>query len=92
MGWSSDEQTPKKEGMDLSSKILISIISCVLLIILIIIILLINIKNTSFDIIVDGKTATTTSKDKLITTIDDLTYLNIEEFAKLVNYEYHEGE
>lgn len=91
MGWSSDEQAPKKEGMDLSSKILIGIIACVLLIILIIIVLLINIKSTSFNIIVNGK-STTTSKENLITTIDDLTYLNIEEFAKLVNYEYHEGE
>ncbi len=91
MGWSSDEQAPKKEGMDLSSKILISIIACVLLIILIIVVLLINVKTTSFDISVDGA-VTTTSKESLIATIDDLTYLNIEEFAKLVNYEYHEGE
>lgn len=91
MGWSSDEQVQKKEELDLSSKILIGIISCVLLIILIIVILLINLKATSFDIVVDGENAKVNVED-LITTIDDLTYLNIEEFAKLVNYEYHEGE
>lgn len=92
MGWSSDEQVPKKEGMDLSSKILISIIACVLLIILIIVALLINVKTTSFDISVDGTIIPETSKESLITTIDNLTYLDIEEFAKLVNYEYHGGE
>ena len=91
MGWSSDEEQPIKKGMETSSKILLAIIACVLLIIILIIVLLLNIQQNTFNISVDGQ-AVTDSKDNLIAKIDNITYINIEEFAKLVGYEYHEGE
>lgn len=92
MGWSSDEPEVTKKGMDTSSKILLAIIACVLVIIVIIFMLLMNIEQNNFTISVDGQAVATVSKDKLITKIDNITYINIEEFAKLVDYEYHEGE
>lgn len=92
MGWSSDEPVAEKKGMDTSSKILLAIIACVLVIIVIIFMLLINIEQNNFTISVDGQAVTTVSKDNLITKIDNTTYINIKEFAKLVKYEYHEGE
>ena len=92
MGWSSDEPVAEKKGMDTSSKILLAIIACVLVIIVIIFILLMNIEQNNFTISVDGQAITTVSKENLITKIDNTTYINIEEFAKLVKYEYHEGE
>lgn len=92
MGWSSDEPEVTKKGMETSTKILLSIIGCVLLIIILIIAILLNIQYTTYTIIVDGKESTAKSKESLITTIDNITYINIEEFTKLVGYEYHEGE
>lgn len=92
MGWSNDESQITKKGMDTSTKILLAIIACVVIIILIIFMLLINIEQNNFTISVDGKSTTTVSKEKLITNIDSTTYINIEEFAKLVGYEYHKGE
>lgn len=91
MGWSSEEEESTKKGMETSSKILLAIIACVLLIIILIIVLLLNIQQNTFNISLDGQPVTA-SKDNLITKIDSITYINIEEFAKLVKYEYHEGE
>lgn len=91
MGWTSEEEQPTKKGMETSSKILLAIIACVLLIIILIIVLLLNIQQNTFNISVDGQPVSA-SKDNLITKIDNITYINIEEFAKLVKYEYHEGE
>ena len=92
MGWSNGEPEVTKKGMDTSSKILLAIIACVLIIIVIIFMLLMNIEQNSFNISVDGQAVTTVSKEKLITKIDNTTYISIQEFAKLVDYEYHEGE
>ena len=91
MGWSSEEEQPTKKGMETSSKILFTIIACVLIIITLIIVLLLNIQQNTFNISVDGNVVNANT-DTLITKIDDTTYINIEEFAKLVKYEYHEGE
>lgn len=91
MGWSSEEEQLTKKGMETSSKILLAIIACVLLIIILIIVLLLNIQQNTFNISVDGKVVNA-NKDALITKIDNITYINIGEFAKLVGYEYHEGE
>ena len=84
MGWSSEEEETTKQGMEKSSKILLAIIACVLLIIILIILLLLNIQQNVFNISVD-KEAFNANKDTLITKIDNITYINIEEFAKLVN-------
>ena len=89
MGW-SNEETPKK-GMGTSSKILLAIIACIIMIIILISILMLNIQQTTYTLTVDGQ-ATTIEKGTLLTQIENVTYINIEEFAKLVDYEYHKGE
>lgn len=91
MGWNSYEEEDIKKGMNLTSKILLGIIACVILIILVLCILLINVQNSSFETYINGQ-ITTIAKEKLLTIIDDVTYVNIEEFSKLVGYEYHGGE
>lgn len=91
MGWSSEEEETTKKGMETSSKILLGIIACVVLIIILIIVLLLNIQQNTFNISVDKKIVNA-NKDTLITKIDNTTYINIEDFAKIVGYEYHEGE
>lgn len=90
MGWSSDEEQVAKKGMDLSSKILIGIIACVIMIIILISVILLNIQINTFNLSVDGE-----SKEYiegLLTKIDNVTYVNIEAFSRLVKYEYHQGE
>ena len=55
-------------------------------------VLLTNMKQkNNFSIYIDGKKATIT-QEELLTKIANTTYVNIEKFAKLVGYEYHEGE
>lgn len=91
MGWTSDEEVTTKKGMETSTKILIAIIACVVLIITLILVLLLNIQTNTFNLSIDAK-ATNYDINRLIAQIDDVTYINIEEFAKLVGYEYHGGE
>ena len=92
MGWTSEEIKPTKKSMETSTKILIAIIACVVMIITLILFLLLNIKTNTFDLSIDAKTKKNYDINKLISKIDDVTYINIEEFAKLVGYEYHGGE
>lgn len=93
MGWSNDEKTTSnKKAMDTSSKILLAIIACVVFIIILIIVLLMNVQQTTFTINVDGLSRSDITKEDLITKIDGVTYIDIENFAKLVKYEYHKGE
>ena len=91
MGWSSDEPQNNNK-METSTKILIAIIVCVVLIIVLILILLFNIQTNTFNLLIDGKAKENYDISKLIMNVDDITYINIEEFAKLVGYEYHGGE
>ena len=92
MGWTNEEPVKNKKGMDTSSKILLGIIACIAFIIILIFILLLYVQKTNFLISVDGEEITNVTKTSLLATIDDITYINIKEFAKLVGYEYHEGE
>lgn len=92
MGWSSDEEVTTKKGMDTSTKIIFAIIACVFFIIVLIMVLLVNIEMFTFTISVNGQEITTTNKNLIMTEIEGVTYFNIEEVAKLVKYEYHEGE
>ena len=92
MGWTSDEPQVIKNKMEMSTKILIAIIACIILIITLILILLANIQSTTFNLSIDGKIKAKYDINKLISKIDEITYINIEEFAKLVGYEYHGGE
>lgn len=73
-------------------KILIALIICVLIIICIIFALLQSLKENRFVVFVDGKEVSYTGTTELAKTINDTTYINIKEFAKLVGYEYHDGE
>jgi len=92
MGWSSDEEKTTKKGMETSSKILLAIIACLVLIILLIVVLLLNIQANTFMLSIDGVSKENYNIDSLIAKVDDTTYVNIEEFAKIVGYEYHKGE
>lgn len=92
MEW-DNENNKSSNNINLSSKILLAIIGCVVLIILLIIMLLMNQKpETTFLISVDGKTNKNITKDVLLTKIDNKTYINLEKFASLVGYKYHQGE
>lgn len=91
MGWNDGEIKSKKGNM--SSKILLVMIACILLIIVLILIML-STKSTStesFKIYVDGAKKDV-KPEVLLSAVDDITYVNIEEFSKLVGYEYHKGE
>lgn len=91
MGWNNYEEENIKKGMKLSSKILLGIIACIVLIIILLCMLLMSGKSLSFKAYVDG-VEVSISKEKLLTTIEGITYVNIEEISKLVGYEYHKGE
>lgn len=92
MGWSNDEPQVTKKGMETSSKILLAIIACLVLIIVLILILLLNIQQNTFNLLIHGKLKENYDINKLTAKIDNVTYINIEEFANLVGYEYHKGE
>lgn len=92
MGWNDEETKNVNKGMNTSSKVLLGIIACILLIIVLLIILLMNTKQTTFKIYADGQLINGVDKATLLTTIDGITYINIEQFAKIVGYEYHRGE
>lgn len=92
MGWNNDDEI-KKKGSNITSKILLAIIGCIILIIAIIIMILANsTTKATYTISVDGVAVNTVSISNLLDVVDDATYVNIKEFAKLVGYEYHEGE
>lgn len=91
MGWDTGEKIKEKKGMETTTKILIGIIVCVLFIILLIVFLLMNIKQTSYVISVDGNVKNLKKTD-LLTTVEGITYVNIEQYAKIVGYAFHKGE
>jgi len=93
MEWNNGEAKNTKKDMSVSSKILIGIIACIIVIIALLITLLITVETSKYSIFVDGiDFGSITTKEKLLTTINNKTYVNIEEFAKIVGYEYHDGE
>ncbi len=85
--WGTEE---KKKDSDVARKILIAIMALVVAIIIIIVVLLYNIKANTFAILVDGKTIDNTQN--LLKTVDTTTYINIQELAKILGYDYHVGE
>ena len=92
MDWNMEETTKNKNKMDFSAKLILYIIIAIIISIVCIVGLLIYINYSRYDINVNGKIINTTSKQKLLMDIDETTYVNIKEFAKLVGYEYHQGE
>lgn len=85
--WGTEE---KKNNSDIARKILLAIIALLVIIIVIIIILISQIKTNTYRVLIDGKEITEVSN--LIKTSDNTTYINIQELAKLLKYEYHAGE
>ena len=94
MGWNDEElQNETKKGMSSSSKVLLAIIGCIILIIILLAVVLMNSTNKIvFRIYVNGNVDNTVKSETLLTTVGDATYINIEEFAKIMGYEYHDGE
>ena len=92
MGWNDEEVQNTKKGMNASTKVLLGIIACIIFIIILLIVILMNNKSTSFKIYVDGGVSSKASQETLINIIDGVKYVNIEEFAGLVGYDYHKGE
>lgn len=91
MEWNNEEQNIKK-GMSMSSKVLLGIIACILLIIVLLIMLLMNTKEISWKMYKDGQEISSVSYDVLMKKIENVTYVNINEFTKIVGYEFHKGE
>lgn len=96
MEWNSEEKEKKNKGISSSTKLLIGMIAC-FIVIIVLLILIIAIKNEKSEPIisylyVDGENVNTVNKETLLKTIDEETYISIEEFAKVVGYEYHKGE
>lgn len=92
MGWNDEEVENTKKGMSLSSKVLLGMIACILLIIILLVMLLMNTKDTTFKIYVNGALDNTANKETILATVDNVIYIDIEEFSRLVGYEYHKGE
>ena len=91
MGWSNMEETTTNKGNGTITKIILAIIACLILMILLILMLLLNVQSKSYIITVDG-ISTEVNRETLLAKDGNITYVNIEEFAKLVKYEYHKGE
>lgn len=92
MGWTSDEPKVVKKEMDTAPKVLLMLIIFVALLIIAIIIILLKVKMEAVILSVNNKVVNDYDTTKLVTDIDSVTYINIEEFSKLVRYEYHKGE
>lgn len=92
MEWNNKERENEKQGMTLSTKILLALIACIILMIILIAVLLTGKDEDVTDKInVDGKNVAT-DKALLLNELNGITYVNIQEFARLVGYEYHDGE
>lgn len=84
------EETPKKDS-DIARKIIIAMMILLIMVIIAVVYLLLTVKTSTFKITIDGKKASTT-KEKLLRTVDDTTYFNIQELASLLKNDYHIGE
>lgn len=84
------EETPKKDS-DIARKIIIAMMILLIMVIVAVVYLLLTVKTSTFKITIDGKNSSTT-KEKLLRTVDDTTYFNIQELASLLKNDYHIGE
>lgn len=92
MEWKNEDQEKSKKGMSLSTKVLLALIVCIILMIILIILLLSNKdEEPSYKTYLNGKVVTI-DKNILLTEFEGIMYANIQEFSKLVGYEYHDGE
>lgn len=93
MGWTNEEtQVADKKKKENSSKILLGIIACVVFIIILLIVMILIIQMNVTTLIIDGEEKVDYDITKLISDINGVTYINIEEFSKLIGYEFHKGE
>lgn len=84
------EETPKKDS-DIARKIIVAMMILLIMVIMAVVYLLLTVKTSTFKITIDGKNASTT-KEKLLRTVDGTTYFNIQELASLLKNDYHIGE
>lgn len=84
------EETPKKDS-DVARKIIIAMMILLIMVIIAVGYLLLTVKSSTFRITIDGSNASTT-KEKLLKTVDNTTYFNIQELASLLKNDYHIGE
>lgn len=86
--WGTEEK--KRKGIDTTMKILIAIIVFVVIIIAIVIALLYSLTSNAFKVAVDGKTVSTS--DNFLISSNEETYVDIQELAGFLGYQYHPGE
>ena len=87
--WGTEETT--KKDSDIARKIIIAMMILLIMVIMAVAYLLLTVKTSTFKITIDGKNASTT-KEKLLRTVDGTTYFNIQELASLLKNDYHIGE
>ncbi len=87
--WGTEETT--KKDSDIARKIIIAMMILLIMVIMAVVYLLLTVKTSTFKITIDGKNASTT-KEKLLRTVDGTTYFNIQELASLLKNDYHIGE
>ena len=92
MGWTSDEPKVVKKKMETAPKVILGLIVFVVLIIITIIMVLAKVKMEAVILSVNNKVVNDYDTTKLITNIEGVSYINIEQFSILVGYEYHKGE
>ena len=87
--WGTEETT--KKDSDIARKIIVAMMILLIMVIMAVVYLLLTVKTSTFKITIDGKNASTT-KEKLLRTVDGTTYFNIQELASLLKNDYHIGE
>ena len=93
MGWTNEEtQVTSKKKKANSSKILLGIIACVVFIIILLIVMILLIQMNVTRLIINGLEKVDYDIAKLISDVNGEIYIDIEEFSKLVGYEFHKGE
>ena len=93
MGWTNEEtQVTSKKKKANSSKILLGIIACVVFIIILLIVMILLIQMNVTRLIINGQEKVDYDIAKLISDVNGEIYIDIEEFSKLVGYEFHKGE
>lgn len=85
--WGNEPQTKSK---DYSRMILVAIMVALIVIILIIAVLLISIQSNTFKVLVDGEEKQ--NVENLFKTVDNTTYVSIQDLATILKYDYHSGE
>lgn len=85
--WGNEPQTKSK---DYSRMILVAIMAVLVVIIVIISVLLMSIQSNTFKVLVDGEKKQNVGD--LFKTVDNTTYVSVQDLATILGYDYHVGE